>query len=168
MTARNVREHATTAPLPRLRYRRLALVGLIALTLGGLVPASVAGREADDDTSAPPPMSASAGDLNDVFDGGAEQAPACGGPGQRACCVSEVGLFAPACQQGLGPVPMGQFPAACGGLGAETCVPLSAATACGGEGQRACCDNEGDRCQPGLLYFGFGRLPTASARVGQW
>ena len=154
MTGRRVREHAQTPRLPHRRDGRLALVGLVALTLGGLMPAGVAGHDADDAAAAPAPITVSAGDLAGVFEDGAEQAPACGGPGQRACCFIEVG-FDPACRPGLGPVPMGQFPAACGGFGADTCVPLSAPTACGGEGQRACCIGEGDRCQPGLVYLGI-------------
>lgn len=78
------------------------------------------------------------------------QAPACGGPGQRACCFGEA---ATACKPGLGPVPLGQFPTACT-FGADTCVPLAPPTPCGGEGQRACCPSEvavlAPLCQPGL------------------
>jgi microsomal dipeptidase-like Zn-dependent dipeptidase len=48
-------------------------------------------------------------------------------------------------------VPLGQFPNACGIFGAGTCVPRPEATACGGEGQRACCPGEGAACQPGLV-----------------
>ncbi len=80
------------------------------------------------------------------------QAPACGGPGQRACCFLE--RNGPACDAGLGPVALGQFPSACSGFGADTCMPLAPATACGGEGQRACCGSEvpflAPVCQTGL------------------
>jgi len=77
--------------------------------------------------------------------------PACGGPGQRACCFLE---RATACDVGLGPANLGQFPAACSGFGAATCLPISAATSCGGEGQRACCAGEGPACQPDLVQRG--------------
>ena len=50
--------------------------------------------------------------------------------------------------------PLGQFPNACSGFGAGTCMPLSPTTSCGGEGQRACCFGQGDACQPGLVYRG--------------
>ena len=65
-----------------------------------------------------------------------EQTPACGGPGQRACCILE---RATACDAGFRPVDLGDFPGACGPFAAGTCMPVSQPTACGGEGQRACC-----------------------------
>jgi microsomal dipeptidase-like Zn-dependent dipeptidase len=146
---RQVRQRARTLLIAGLPDRRLALAMAAALTLGVLAPADVAGREVKGaDTTGPASLTAS-----DPFEG-AEQAPACGGLGQRACCFTEVG-FDPACQQGLKPVPMGDYPLACGGFGAATCVPVTPATACGGEGQRACCIGEGDRCQPGLEYIGI-------------
>lgn len=71
-----------------LRLMRLALVGFIALTSIALMPTSLAGSEA---SAAPPAIE------NPFLDEAGEQAPACGGEGQRACCVGE-GL---ACQAGL-------------------------------------------------------------------
>ena len=79
-----------------------------------------------------------------------EQTPACGGLGQRACCAFEVPDVV--CRDGLGPAALGQFPLACSGFGAHTCLPLQPATACGGEGQRTCCSDEGAVCQPGLQH----------------
>lgn len=80
-----------------------------------------------------------------------EQVPACGGPGQRACCFGEQPT---ACVDGYIDVALGQFPGACGIFGAGTCMPKSPVTACGGEGQRACCAGEGAGCQAGLVYRG--------------
>jgi microsomal dipeptidase-like Zn-dependent dipeptidase len=80
------------------------------------------------------------------------QTPACGGPGQRACCFFE---RLEACDTGFGPADLGQFPGACGIFGgAATCMPLAPETACGGEGQRACCFLEGPACQEGLEFRG--------------
>ena len=80
--------------------------------------------------------------------------PACGGINQRACCAGErEGL---SCNDGLVEVPKGQYPNACPILGipfgAGTCLPLTPATACGGEGQRNCCLGErvGLTCDEGL------------------
>jgi microsomal dipeptidase-like Zn-dependent dipeptidase len=74
-------------------------------------------------------------------------AQACGGPGERACCLGEA---ATACKPGLGEANLEQFPRACV-FGAATCMPLAAPTACGGEGQRACCLAENiEACQPHL------------------
>lgn len=81
-----------------------------------------------------------------------EQAAACGGPGQRACCFLE--RLEGACDDGLRPAALGQFPNACSGLGANTCMPVAPATACGGEGQRACCFLEGPACKEGLEFRG--------------
>lgn len=69
----------------------------------------------------------------------------CGAPGQRACCTLEKGPATPACNANAAPLPGGvgkqQFcgdaaSAFVGLVPGSTCV---AVTACGGEGQRACC-----------------------------
>ena len=112
------------------------LIGLI-IAVGSLQGAYATG-----------PSSGNSFDLAAFLEGGGEQ-PACGGPGQRACCFGE--RIGPSCNDGLREVALGQFPAACG-VGAGTCVPISQATACGGEGQRTCCAGEGAAvCQPGLI-----------------
>lgn len=86
-------------------------------------------------------------------DGAEARRQACGGPGQRACCFLE--RAEGACNAGLGPAALGQFPLACSGFGADTCMPLAPQTACGGEGQRACCLLEAESaCQPGLEFRG--------------
>ena len=46
-----------------------------------------------------------------------------------------------ACDPGFGEANLGQFPSFCT-FGAATCMPKAPATACGGEGQRACCISE--------------------------
>ena len=82
---------------------------------------------------------------------------ACGGDGQRACCGGDVKSgFSGGCASGLQ-----EFPAVdsaennlCGGLNtfehesSGTCV---AVTACGGDGQRACCSGAGEYAQGGVL-----------------
>lgn len=149
------------------RSTRLALAALFAATLAGVGPGVVESRRLDE--VGPPsraiespatPVATSAGalvapaaDATTFLEGGAGQASACGGPGQRACCLFE--RLGPACDAGYFPANLGQFPNACGGLGAATCVPISQPTACGGEGQRACCSNESlEACQPGLQFYG--------------
>ncbi|RIL06395.1 MAG: hypothetical protein DCC71_07020, partial [Proteobacteria bacterium] len=77
---------------------------------------------------------------------------ACGGAGQRACCLGEAGFGA--CQSGLVQVPQpnsGQ----CGnfGPGIQSSGICQVVTACGGQGQRACCVGEAGfgACQSGLV-----------------
>ena len=69
---------------------------------------------------------------------------ACGGPGQRACCngLSEFSNRGGACNTGAAPVVGCVGNCYCGGIGTgqvavHTCVAYQ--TACGGDGQRACC-----------------------------
>ena len=81
----------------------------------------------------------------------------CGGPGQRACCITE----GPACNSGLISIPACDSSTggscACGpnlfvlpDAAAATCVQP---TACGGVGQRACCGTESaTACATGLQY----------------
>ncbi|NOQ65482.1 MAG: hypothetical protein GQ582_13305, partial [Methyloprofundus sp.] len=91
---------------------------------------------------------------------------ACGGDGQRACCGGdEKSGFIGACAAGHVEMPNGTFADdnnLCGGLNltehqsSGLCV---AVTACGGDGQRACCSGSGEfaaggalsSCQPGLI-----------------
>lgn len=138
-------QRAGKPPSPsRLFTARLALAAVIALTASALLPARLAGSEA----SGVPAVIA-----DPLVEETGDQAPACGGPGQRACCFLE--RVAPSsCNDGFKEVALGQFPAACGGLGAGTCMPEAPPTACGGEGQRSCCGNEGPVCAPGLIYRG--------------
>jgi microsomal dipeptidase-like Zn-dependent dipeptidase len=78
----------------------------------------------------------------------------CGGPGERACCVTE-SVFPCDSASGMAEVPLanqGQCAGAAPGIqSAGFCAPIAP---CGGEGQRACCDLEGNEftagCDPGL------------------
>jgi len=87
----------------------------------------------------------------------ASAASSCGGPGQRACCVTE---RIPSCNPGLHEVLGCTGDCTCGGanpLGAFNSVghcvpnpPPPVITACGGPGQRACCVTERiPSCNPG-------------------
>ena len=147
--------------LSPVRAPRLALAGLLAFAIFGASGSGLSGRESSGGAAAA--MSSSfPGDVSAVFEEAGDQAPACGGPGQRACCFLE--RTGPSCDAGFGEVALGQFPNACGGFGADTCMPLAAHTACGGEGQRACCFGKGDACQPGLIYLGDDLALTRSCR----
>lgn len=90
--------------------------------------------------------------LMDLWSPAQAQAQACGGLNQRACCLSERQPGESACADGLREVAKGEYPNACGIFGAGTCLPLTPATACGGEGQRNCCLGErfGLTCDAGL------------------
>ncbi|NOQ63250.1 MAG: hypothetical protein GQ582_01905 [Methyloprofundus sp.] len=77
-------------------------------------------------------------------------AGACGGVAQRACCIGErEGL---SCDSGLIEAALGEYPNGCGFFAAGTCLPITAKTECGGEGQRSCCLGEGAACDAGLEY----------------
>jgi microsomal dipeptidase-like Zn-dependent dipeptidase len=88
----------------------------------------------------------------------ADKFPHCGGHGQRACCVTEVGLFTRKCDAGMIEVNgcVGDdCEQACGpggGTAVSTCIAI---TPCGGEGQRACCHGEliddTDTCHGGFV-----------------
>jgi len=69
--------------------------------------------------------------------------PACGGEGQRACCVGETGF---PCRAGLQEVSGCPFGAACacGGSSARASSQCKAVSPCGGLGERACCVGEAD------------------------
>jgi microsomal dipeptidase-like Zn-dependent dipeptidase len=75
---------------------------------------------------------------------------ACGGAGERACCIGEAGFGA--CQSGLAETPLpntGQCANALPGIQSSGwCTPIEA---CGAKGQRACCVGEGTACQAGLI-----------------
>src|SRR5260221_2483438 len=107
--------------------------------------------------------------------------PGCGGPGQRGCCVGAErtvkGLTSPdrPCATGLV-----EFGSCTGGdcackspAGSSSSGRCIAPTACGGEGQRACCSGEGTTCQPGLVetntslanLFGFSS-ESCSSQLG--
>ncbi len=163
------REHVT-AHRPR-RRTRLLLVAAAAVAAAVLHGGPVAGardlaaawKSAAGDVSAPLPVVTRLGTpgtstpVTFLSEGGGQgQAPACGGPGQRACCFLEPFAPFPACGAGLGEANLGQFPTACNGFGAATCMPKALATACGGEGQRACCasDRAGASCDAGLVERG--------------
>ncbi len=81
---------------------------------------------------------------------------ACGGEGQRACCVGE--RAAGACDAGLTEVPgcPGGNCLCAGSTGASSSSRCVQTTACGGANQRACCTGEtlnggnGGGCDPGL------------------
>lgn len=76
---------------------------------------------------------------------------ACGGAGQRACCLGEAGFGA--CQAGLVELPQANSGQCGNGLpGVQSSGVCAAITACGGEGQRACCLGEAGfgACQAGL------------------
>ena len=153
MNPRQAGEDPSHLSPARHRSARLALVGLIAVTFSGLLPpglAESAGGRTPSTTAHRAIDVRLEASLSAFFEGaGTEQPAACGGPGQRACCLFE--RVAPSsCNAGFREVALGQFPAACGGLGAGTCMPVSPPTACGGEGQRACCAGEGVACQEGL------------------
>ncbi len=80
-----------------------------------------------------------------------EVVSACGGPGERACCLGEAGFGA--CEAGLVEVPQSNA-GQCGNLpfgiqSSGLCAPISA---CGGKGERACCLGEAlERCQGSLV-----------------
>jgi hypothetical protein len=84
---------------------------------------------------------------------------ACGGPGQRACCVTE--RPGRPCDQGAVEIPGCSGNCVCGGpapnpngflKSISRCV---AVTACGGAGQRACCVTERfPSCNQGLIEVG--------------
>ncbi len=85
----------------------------------------------------------------------------CGGAGERACCCFGDGRCCsficggaePACDSGLIPVLFppcgvgGGIPS-CGGCSARWCAND---TPCGGDGQRACCVDEGEACAGDLI-----------------
>jgi len=77
---------------------------------------------------------------------------ACGGPGQRACCVTE---RIPSCNPGMKEVLGCSGNCTCGGpnpAGALKSIGHCVAQTCGGLGQRACCVTERvPSCDPGLL-----------------
>jgi microsomal dipeptidase-like Zn-dependent dipeptidase len=76
---------------------------------------------------------------------------ACGGEGQRACCLGEAGFGS--CQAGLVELPQANSGQCGNGLpGVQSSGVCAAITACGGEGQRACCLGEAGfgACQAGL------------------
>ena len=83
--------------------------------------------------------------------GTCQRVSACGGEGERACCLGEAGFGA--CEAGLAEVPLANA-GQCGNLpfgiqSSGICAPISA---CGGKGQRACCVGEaGPACQAGLI-----------------
>ncbi len=151
--------------LSTLGLRRLALVGLVAGTFIGLLTQGAAGWQPTRTASVDPSATLAsarnistsgplgrAKDVSALFEEGGGQAPACGGPGQRACCAPFE--RATACDAGLGEANLGQFPTACT-FGAATCMPKALATACGGEGQRACCASERAlSCDQGLVERG--------------
>lgn len=90
------------------------------------------------------------GSLGTYSSGTCTQTTACGGPGERACCVGEGNG---ACGAGLTEVPGCSGNCLCdsdlGTSSSGTCVLTSA---CGGEGQRACCVGEGaGACAAGLV-----------------
>lgn len=124
------------------------LVALAVLGAGALLPVALAGREAPAPGPGRAPTDATAAAA--FFEALDEQSGACGGPGQRACCFLE---RATACDTGLAPIDLGDFPNGCGLFPAATCMPVSPPTACGGEGQRACCIGEASfgACRPELV-----------------
>ena len=68
--------------------------------------------------------------------------PACGGEGQRACCVGETGY---PCRAGLVEIsgcPFGAASCTCGGSTVRASSQCKAPSACGGLGERACCIGE--------------------------
>ena len=65
-------------------------------------------------------------------------AASCGGANERACCFFE---RLPSCDPGLIEAAAGEYPSACDGFGAGTCVQPSE---CGGPGQRGCCNAAGE------------------------
>jgi microsomal dipeptidase-like Zn-dependent dipeptidase len=84
-----------------------------------------------------------------------EQPSACGGPGQRACCIGESSIGQ--CQSGLVEIQGCNGDCLCGGdanpfsiQSSGTCVAVSP---CGGKGQRACLVDErtGPACDEGLV-----------------
>lgn len=88
-------------------------------------------------------------------------APACGGVGQRGCCVgaerAAKGLSGP-CQPGLiEDVASGCTNCKCSDSALSSAGICKQPTACGGPGQRACCNGlsefstDGDACNPGLV-----------------
>lgn len=88
-------------------------------------------------------------------------APACGGVGQRGCCVgaerAAKGLSGP-CQSGLiEDVASGCTNCKCTDSALSSSGICKQPTACGGAGQRACCNGlsefstDGDACNPGLV-----------------
>ena len=82
----------------------------------------------------------------------------CGHPGERACCVGENGAPVGGCFSGIPIAGCSGDNCYCssGAMSSSSCVTL---TACGGEGQRACCNGAGETavsgelvaCQSGLV-----------------
>ena len=82
------------------------------------------------------------------------QAQACGGDGQRACCLFEAPFGA--CMAGLLEIPgcTGDCTCSSGAQASSSCV---LPTPCGGSGQRACCFGESGfgACEAGLIENAF-------------
>lgn len=82
-----------------------------------------------------------------------KQVTACGGAGQRACCIGEAGFGA--CQAGLAQRSQPNSGQCGNGLpGIQSSSVCVAVTPCGGSGQRACCVGESaSACQSGLTQL---------------
>ena len=87
----------------------------------------------------------------------AAQVTACGGSGERACCVTERGLFAGPCDSGLVEVLGCSGNCQCGGapagvLSLGTCTTAQFPAACGDQDERACTVFEHiPSCKPGFV-----------------